>query len=410
MPSIQIKNIGPLMDTGVVQLTPVLLLIGKQSTGKSTFMKILSYCSWLEKRMMVDGEDLVKKYTHYGRFVRELKGFHRMSDSFFAHNSEVHFDGECISIDLYGNRGNAKITRKPNYAKDRHNTKISFIPSERNMVSAIQNISKAYKSSDYDALYNYLWEFDEAKGSYRKENPLEMPFDDEIAFFHDDRSDKDMVLLKQQGRSIETFYASSGIQSALPIIVMVDYLDSVVGFTRKLSQKDITNAVAKAVLDKKKGLEGLSGVDFGRIAQLLQYRNALIFIEELEQNLFPESQFALVRSLVKSIKKASDRTGMNSRVVLTTHSPYVLTSLNFLMKSAVAMEKDANATTRIVPDDEILPTSYYSAYWIGKDGHLEDIIDHEYGFIMGDRLDEISDVMAVETEKMNDIIYDDAIR
>ena len=405
MPSIRIKNVGPITDTGVINLTPVMLLIGKQSTGKSTFMKILSYCSWLEKRIMVDGEELVQKYTHYGRFVRELKSFHRMSDSFLSHNSEIHFDGECVGINLSGNKGNAKITRKSNYEKQRHNTKISFIPSERNMVSAIQNINKAYKTSDYDALYNYIWEFDEAKGAYRKENPLEMPFDCGIAFFHDERSDKDMVLLKQLGNSIETFYASSGIQSALPIIVMVDYLKSVVGLARKLSPKDITNAIAKAVLDKSKGLEDFSGVDLGRISQLLQYRNVQLFIEELEQNLFPESQFALVRSLVKSIQEASVRTGMDSRVVMTTHSPYVLTSLNYLMKAAAALAKNPEETVKIVSADEILPSNAYSAYWLTQNGYLEDIVDHEYGFIMGDRLDEISEVMAVETEKMNDIIY-----
>lgn len=409
MPSIYIKNIGPIKNTGVVNLTPVILLIGKQSTGKSTFMKILSYCSWLEKRIMVDGEELVQKYTHYGRFLRELKSFHRMSDSFFAHNSEIHYDGECVGIDLNGSKVNAKITRKPNYESKRHNTKISFIPSERNLVSAIQNINKAYKSSDYDALYNYIWEFDEAKGTYRKENPLEMPFDSSIAFFHDEQSDKDMVLLKQKGKSIETFYASSGIQSALPIAVMVDYLNSVVGFARKLSPKDITNAIAKALFDKSKGLEDISGVDLGRFSQLLQYRNVQLFIEELEQNLFPESQFTMVRSLVKSIKEASARTGMDSRVVLTTHSPYVLTSLNFLMKAATAVAKNPEEMEKIVSADEILPPSSYSAYWFTQDGCLEDIVDHEYGFIIGDRLDEISEVMAVETEEMNDIIYGNTI-
>ena len=64
MPSIQIKNIAPLKDTGVVKLTPVMLLIGNQSSGKSTLMKILCFCRWIEKRIMVDGEDLLSKYTH----------------------------------------------------------------------------------------------------------------------------------------------------------------------------------------------------------------------------------------------------------------------------------------------------------------------------------------------------------
>ena len=30
-----------------------MLLIGEQSTGKSTFMKILCFCCWLEKQVMI---------------------------------------------------------------------------------------------------------------------------------------------------------------------------------------------------------------------------------------------------------------------------------------------------------------------------------------------------------------------
>lgn len=51
MQAIEIKNIGPLVDTGRVPITQVMLLVGEQSTGKSTFMKILCFCSWIESRL-----------------------------------------------------------------------------------------------------------------------------------------------------------------------------------------------------------------------------------------------------------------------------------------------------------------------------------------------------------------------
>ena len=59
----------------------------------------------------------------------------------------------------------------------------------------------------------------------------------------------------------------------------------------------------------------------------------------------------------------------------------------------------------MVNEENILPMEYYSAYWITEDGRVEDIVDREYGFIMGDRLDEISDTLSEETELLNDIIY-----
>ena len=405
MASIRIKNIGPLVDTGTINMTPVMLFIGKQSTGKSTLMKVLCFCCWIEKKIMVEGESLVYKYTHFGRFVKELKAFHRMEKIYFNENSEIHFSGECITITVMGEKGNAKITRKSNYQRDRHNTKLSFVPSERNMISSIQNINKAYKSSDYDALYNYLWEFDEAKGSFNKERLVDMPFDSNIAYFYDEKSEKDMILLKKQNKSVETMYASSGVQSALPILVITNYLTSVVGGSRELSPKDITNAIAKAVMDKDKGIKELSDVDFNKVAQLLHYMNCQLFIEELEQNLFPTSQFEMVKNIIGKVKEASVLTGYDSRVVMTTHSPYVLTALNLLMKAHKALGVAPRETIGIVPESVILPSDYYSAYWINEEGTLEDIVDREYGFIVGDKLDEISELLTIETEKLNTLIY-----
>ena len=63
MATIEIKNIGPLADTGILSLTPVMLFIGKQSTGKSTLMKIICFCRWIEKQVMVGDENFISKYT-----------------------------------------------------------------------------------------------------------------------------------------------------------------------------------------------------------------------------------------------------------------------------------------------------------------------------------------------------------
>ena len=57
MQTIEIRNIGPLVETGNVPVSQVMLLIGEQSTGKSTFMKILCFCCWLEKQVMIGGAE-----------------------------------------------------------------------------------------------------------------------------------------------------------------------------------------------------------------------------------------------------------------------------------------------------------------------------------------------------------------
>lgn len=75
MATIQIRNIGPITDTGIITLTSVMLVIGKQSSGKSTFLKILCFCRWMEKLIMVSDEEAISQYTHNLKFLKNIQGF-----------------------------------------------------------------------------------------------------------------------------------------------------------------------------------------------------------------------------------------------------------------------------------------------------------------------------------------------
>ena len=113
----------------------------------------------------------------------------------------------------------------------------------------------------------------------------------------------------------------------------------------------------------------------------------------------------MVFAVLKSIKEASSLPKKTSRIVMTTHSPYVLTTLNLIMKASRALRKSASETVAIVGEEVIIPSEYVSAYWINDEGCLEDIVDREYGFIMGDQLDMISDDLSEKTAQLDDIIY-----
>ncbi len=75
MASLHIKNFGPISDSTKIELTPLMVLIGRQSSGKSAFMKVLCFCRWIEKKIMVSTDDIVSQYTHYNRFIKDLKLF-----------------------------------------------------------------------------------------------------------------------------------------------------------------------------------------------------------------------------------------------------------------------------------------------------------------------------------------------
>ena len=130
MASIRIKNIGPLKDTGVVTLTHIMLVIGEQSTGKSTFLKIVSFCRWLEKKAML-GEKMDEPR-------RMLQEFHNLSNEYFSEDSFFEYKSEAVTIVLQG--FSIKLTPTKRLEKVRHNTKLSYIPAERNLLSVIPRI------------------------------------------------------------------------------------------------------------------------------------------------------------------------------------------------------------------------------------------------------------------------------
>ena len=407
MATIQIKNIGPLVDTGVLTLNPVMLFIGKQSTGKSTLMKIICFCRWVEKQIMIGEENLISKYTHYNRFFKEMIKFHRLSEDAFSGLSYILYEGDCISIRLDGIKTNVKIVKKKNFDDNRYNTKLSFIPAERCLISAIDNIDKIYRSSELDMLFNYIMEWNEAREIFTKNNPLNLVFDPNMLFYHDSNIG-DVIKLRHGEVPLKTFYASSGVQSAMPILAIVGFLASLLGTSGKKSPRDYMRAISRILYDDQgKELE-LDSSKLNSIRNLLIYKSMQLYVEEPEQNLFPQSQKDLIFDIIKAIKLAEQKTQSPSYLVMTTHSPYVLTTLNQLLLASRAMEINSQQTSKIVSEDYILPYKYYSAYSIESDGTLTDLIDIETGLIMGEYLDEVSENADDITYRLNEIIYANA--
>ena len=407
MASIAIKNIGPLNDTGILPLSQFNIFIGKQSTGKSTLLKILCFCKWIEKRIMIKDEKTLSNYTHYSRFLKELMQFHRINKNFFNPRSEIHFVGDCIAIDLVGNK-NVKITRLPNFTKVRHNTKLSFIPSERNLVSAIKNVDRTYRTNDFDVLFNHVFEWGEAKENYTEEHPIDLKIVESMDYYYDP-DQGDVLRLKDRRLKFSPFYASSGVQSVLPIMVMVDYFTGPI-FDRviDLNKKEVTEVIRMLSNIDSTDEAKSKPFDIDAFSRVYNYMNTQLFIEEPEQNLFPESQQTLVEYLVRSINRASQATGSESSVTLTTHSPYIITAFNVLLRAYKAKEKDENAATQVIPSQAIVPLYKVCAYYIKTNGNVSNIVDLELGMISGLELDAASDIVENKLSLLDDIIYGEA--
>lgn len=405
MATIQIKSIGPIVDTGVIELRTINLFIGQQSTGKSTLLKILSHCRWIEKVLSVgrklNGRSAKYFYTHHYRFVQELISFYRFDSNFFSSESEIIYRGDTYVIEFKGNhKSNAKI-ELINGATP-YNVKLCFLPSERNLVSAIKGIESWYRQKELDLLFNFIFEWDDVRSSYSPTNAMPLVVTPQLEYFFDKNRGEQLRLVAQH-KEFSPFYASSGVQSALPLEVMVNSLVQAVGSKANLSKNDLMDIVSSLLQDDADFNKTLTE---GRLAkELLTYQGAIFFIEEIEQNLFPQAQADLLRHIVAEIKEANGKyDGRRSMVALTTHSPYILSALNVLMTASEAYSIDAEATTQIVDERFILPKDSISAYYLSTDGRAYGIIDSDIYMVDGTKLDGASSQVEDVLDKLNDII------
>jgi len=364
-----------------------MLIIGEQSVGKSTFMKVLSFCRWIEKKVMLQKfDDIIVK----GGFIKQLKEFHKLSDEYFKNGEPyVEYTSDVVSIIHKGLNTKTKISKIEN--SKRHNTKITYIPAERNLLSVIPNLDNKYKVSSYDSMFNCAMEFSEANTVFTKNNPLKLAFAEDMEYYHDGFND--YVKLQKTNTALLLEHTSSGIQSTVPVSVLVHYLCYITGMPSRRTPR---------MVQSDRDLDFSSENQSNR---LNYYNYPQLFIEEPEQHLYPTSQTKLLRDIISQFSMAMKKTGYPGYVVMTSHSPYILTQLNVLLKARKAFSINREETLNIISEECILPLKYYSAYFVTQDGQMKNMMDRETGLIKGEFLDAVSEITEDELNRLNDIIY-----
>ncbi len=125
---------------------------------------------------------------------------------------------------------------------------------------------------------------------------------------------------------------------------------------------------------------------------LLQQNPILFIIEEPESHLFPESQKYITELIVLV-------SNWKHSVVLTTHSPYVLGTLNNLLYAHTIPEKYSKMADQIIPMSIWLDDRSFDS-WFVKNGTAENCMDAEVHMIQNERIDEISKVINMEFDEL----------
>jgi predicted ATP-binding protein involved in virulence len=343
MQKITIRNFGPITNAEI-EIKKTIVLIGEQASGKSTIIKLISSFTWLEKDLYrssvtkeVSGFD-----TYFGKNVKNMLSYHRI-ESYFNHDTVIEYQGLAYNFSFSNNE--LKIVER---GKDFIYPQIIYIPAERNFISYVNN----FKAGEFIpwGLKDFIDDFRLATTNLKQ--PLKLPVNNvEII-----NEGLDILSLKENGKyNIKLADASSGFQAIVPILLVSEYL---------LNKIHVDNSREKNSLLKKNSLINI--------------------VEEPEQNLFPVSQMQLVKSLVSICN-----TNINNKLIISTHSPYVLATINNLILANKAGGKNPQKVVSKVDRQFWLNINNVFA-GIVKDGTVEQIVDKEFDMISVEQIDSVS--------------------
>ena len=134
---------------------------------------------------------------------------------------------------------------------------------------------------------------------------------------------------------------------------------------------------------------------------ILRNDKVLRIIEEPEAHLFPIAQKQMVELLALMVNQNEGNT-----LIITTHSPYILTSFNNLLYAYTVVEEDKDVESqveKIVEKEFRLNPKNFAAYTlvVTEDGYIsESILSEKTGVIQANYLDSVSDILGTEFHKL----------
>jgi hypothetical protein len=138
---------------------------------------------------------------------------------------------------------------------------------------------------------------------------------------------------------------------------------------------------------------------FGRFFALPHRHGRAVYVEEPEAHLFPSTQREIVGLLTRTFRKRSEE----MRLIVTTHSPYVLTAFNnFLQAGAHYAKADAeerNRLGKIIPEKLTLRENELVAYAL-EGGQAKQIMNPETGLIDAGIIDAVSTDLSLEFDRL----------
>lgn len=341
-----------------IELKAINIYIGDQGTGKSTVAKLLMVVKEMIHAYGDCNNDTQKSDWNKIHFQDqlELQGItnYLNSKSFIEFSDSIgyfKYENKKILIDLNSEKSNEKIK----YIG-------GFIPSYREAAVLLKNSINALAglkvpiSKWFFIFGQHLTNAKLSKQVYDYNQILDVKY----KYFNE----SDIIVLKD-GKEIKIEEASSAINSAIPMLLVYD------------STVESVKSTAHRIYHRA--------------------NRPYIIIEEPELNCFPTTQKKIMEHFISKIKfENEDGSDYYCGLVITTHSPYILTSLNNMMYAYSVGQKETEETNKIIDKKYWINPDDVSAYMLLTDGTCEDIVDREEGLIKAEKIDSVINILNEE--------------
>lgn len=398
-----IKNIGPLKEVDIA-LSRINLIIGPQSTGKSCILKIASFCAWMEKTISLNQD--TRHFLNREYIDTHLIAFHNLQgyindESFFEYETDIMTFSFSFKDNLYAFKWKGGRW-------DYKRSKIAYIVAERNVLSVIPN----WFDIDFpnNSIRYFMKEWQNARNNNGDKNQLPV-LNTGIDYKYDKERGTDRIILNN-GKELSLLNASSGLQSLVPLFVFIDYIAKDIF---KLDIQSIKDQDAKVNLlyqlknnhpsgefihIENHGISVASDELNIIVENFTHYDHSDIYLEEPEENLFPETQMDLVNWLAEIVN--GER---NHSLFIATHSPYIMSAFNNLIQAGDIIEESpekADEVEKIIGGHRALKYEDVAAFAIAN-GSVHRIMDDELKLMEPSELDTVSDDIANVFNKLLDL-------
>jgi predicted ATPase len=409
-----VKNFGPLKDIDI-EVREMVTFIGAQASGKSTLAKLISILEDEEFRKddSISFEEELKKYNIY---------------SFLNNKSHINYRREAKGI-FYEFTLENNISKKVDYREnliknlsgivtkekgeildslletDLENIRFKNIKESKLFVKELKEaFDSAFSEKDKTKIYDFfIKKYDQViskYGAYLKFDSIYIPTERNILQIISTNIigliNNDIQIPKYLLNSGQEYEKAINTIKELPLTI----IDKKIKYKREGQKSYIYHNETERV-DLLESASGLQSVI--PILLLVEYSKSLkdkynfnFVVEEPELNLYPKAQHELIKYLVKNC--LVDRKDL----IVTTHSPFVLASLNNLLLAFDKGQTKPKEVNKIIKKESWLNPKNFIAYEL-KNGKAKLIMDDKLGQIKENMIDTVSDAFSDEFDKLLDL-------